>query len=116
MEHGMQIRAVGMQIRAVGMQIRAVGPKSHSGWRKSSGRLRISIGLVLLLWLALSSLSGAESCMAPESMRSSLQGHPTAETFADLGIWFGEQKKYACAADDEALKATRRREFADSCH
>ncbi len=61
--------------------------------------MRISIGLVLLLWLALSSLSGAESCMAPESMRSSLQGHPTAETFADLGIWFGEQKKYACAAD-----------------
>ncbi len=61
--------------------------------------MRISIGLILWFWLASSSLSGGESCIAPESMRSSLHGHPTAETFADLGIWFGEQKKYACAAD-----------------
>jgi tetratricopeptide (TPR) repeat protein len=32
-------------------------------------------------------------------MRQRLQGNPTADAFADLGIWFGEQKQYACAAD-----------------
>jgi len=81
------------------MQIREVSLLSLGRSRKGSGRMRIGIGLVLLFWLASSSLSSAEPCRAPESMRSSLQGHPTAETFADLGIWFGEQKKYACAAD-----------------
>lgn len=81
------------------MQIREVTLVSLGRSRKGSGRMRISIGLVLLFCLASSSLSGAEPCRPPESMRSSLQGHPTAETFADLGIWFGEQKQYACAAD-----------------
>ncbi len=41
----------------------------------------------------------ADVCRAPESMKARLQGNPTAEAFTDLGIWFGEHKQYACAAD-----------------
>src|SRR5579872_82265 len=59
--------------------------------------LRTGTCVVLLFWFA--TLSWAEPCRAPESMRQRLEDHPTAETFADLGIWFGEHQKYACAAD-----------------
>ncbi len=65
--------------------------------RAGCAALRSAILLALLFGTA--SLLCAEVCRAPESMRQRLEGQPTAEAFADLGIWFGEQKKYACAAD-----------------
>lgn len=57
------------------------------------------MGICLWFDCAPGSVLYAEVCRGPESMRQSIQGHPTADTFADLGIWFGEQKLYACAAD-----------------
>jgi tetratricopeptide (TPR) repeat protein len=60
--------------------------------------MRIAAGL--LLWIIASGLFvRAEVCRAPESMKARLQDHPTADTYTDLGIWFGQQQKYACAAD-----------------
>ncbi|MGA7856539.1 MAG: tetratricopeptide repeat protein [Terracidiphilus sp.] len=32
-------------------------------------------------------------------MKSALLSNPTAATYTDLGVWFAEQKQYACAAD-----------------
>ena len=40
----------------------------------------------------------AQTCNAPDSMKAALAGHPTADTFADLGIFLANQKQYACAA------------------
>lgn len=40
----------------------------------------------------------AQTCNAPDSMKTALAGHPTADTFADLGIFLANQKQYACAA------------------
>jgi tetratricopeptide (TPR) repeat protein len=61
--------------------------------------LRVALGICLWFGCAAGSPLWAEACRAPESMRQSLHGHPTADAFTDLGIWFGEQKQYACAAD-----------------
>lgn len=54
---------------------------------------------LLLFCFASASLLAAPPCVPPDSMRSLLQHNPTAANFADLGVWFGEQKQYACAAN-----------------
>jgi tetratricopeptide (TPR) repeat protein len=41
----------------------------------------------------------AQNCVPPESMKPRLQGKPNAQTLTDLGVWFAEQKNYACAAN-----------------
>ncbi len=58
-----------------------------------------AICVVVLFCLASAAGLSADGCRGPESMRARLQGQPTAEAFTDLGIWFGERKQYACAAD-----------------
>ena len=39
------------------------------------------------------------ACTAPASMRARLQSQPSAETYASLGRWFGDQKQFNCAAE-----------------
>jgi len=54
--------------------------------------------LGVLLCLATGVLLHA-SCTAPASMKARLQSQPTAETYADLGRWFGDQEQFKCAAE-----------------
>ena len=37
-------------------------------------------------------------CAPPESMRAKFAGTPDVSALNDLGVWFGEQKNYSCAA------------------
>lgn len=43
--------------------------------------------------------SGQPACVPPDSMEPMLQGKPSAAALNDLGVWFADQKQYACAAD-----------------
>jgi tetratricopeptide (TPR) repeat protein len=52
----------------------------------------------ILLWLVLSSTAFA-SCTPPPKMMAKIEAKASAETFANLGTWFGNQKQFACAAD-----------------
>jgi len=61
--------------------------------------LRRAIPLVLLLWPAAGSFLFAASCTPPESMKAKLKNHPAADVYRDLGIWYGTQEQYKCAAE-----------------
>jgi tetratricopeptide (TPR) repeat protein len=39
------------------------------------------------------------SCTAPESLRVRVQNQPSAESYASLGRWFGDQQQFRCAAE-----------------
>lgn len=38
------------------------------------------------------------SCVGPASLEARIHSHPDAEAYSALGIWFGENRKSACAA------------------
>jgi tetratricopeptide (TPR) repeat protein len=52
---------------------------------------------ILLCWLT--AIAVHATCTAPPSMKSRLQSQPTAQAYADLGKWFGDQKQFHCAAE-----------------
>ena len=52
----------------------------------------------ILLWLVLPSAAFA-SCTPPPKMRAEIEAKPTAETYANLGTWFGNQEQFGCAAE-----------------
>ncbi len=55
----------------------------------------------LLLLLSVSSMVAAmaqSDCAPPESMKAKFAGTPDVSALNDLGVWFGEQKNYSCAA------------------
>src|ERR1035438_1793938 len=60
-------------------------------------------GLVLLVFLYAASLAAAPPaktapCVGPPQLEPRLHAHPDADTYADLGNWFGENRKLDCAA------------------
>lgn len=55
--------------------------------------------MAIAFGLAGGSLVWAEPCTPPESMRARLQNKPAADAYTDLGVWFAEREKYACAVD-----------------
>lgn len=63
-----------------------------SAWPLSS---RCAVRLVLLLCL-MPALWAAD-CVAPESLTARLRNQPTADDYTDLGVWFANNKQYACA-------------------
>jgi tetratricopeptide (TPR) repeat protein len=56
------------------------------------------ICLGILLCLAPGILAHA-SCTAPPDLNSRVQSQPTAEAFAKIGKWFGDQLQFNCAAE-----------------
>lgn len=44
-------------------------------------------------------IAAQSPCVPPDDMKPQLQGKPTAEALNNLGVWFADQKQYACAAD-----------------
>jgi tetratricopeptide (TPR) repeat protein len=55
--------------------------------------------LALLLWLAAGSFLFAAPCIPPDSMKEKLKNNPGAEDYNSLGIWYGGQEQYSCAAE-----------------
>jgi tetratricopeptide (TPR) repeat protein len=46
------------------------------------------------------------ACNGPADLEAKIKAHPTAEAWAELGNWYGEQKQFACAV--QALKSAVR--------
>jgi len=67
-------------------------------------RLYTYFGLVI----AISGLCAASSivCTPPKALQAKLQTQPSADTYAEMGMWYGDQGQYACAvgAYQAALK------------
>jgi len=55
-------------------------------------------GLALAAVLATVSFANA-ACVGPQSLQAKLRAHPDANTYAELGTWFGDRKQYVCASD-----------------
>jgi tetratricopeptide (TPR) repeat protein len=62
--------------------------------------LQFRIGRLIALSLAASGVACAQSpCTPPESMKAKFAGTPETAALNELGVWFGEQKNYTCAAN-----------------
>jgi len=48
---------------------------------------------------ATSTVDSQRTCTPPEQMKAQLTGKPGAAALKDLGVWFADNKQYACAAD-----------------
>lgn len=66
--------------------------------QKMAESVQFGFGCVVVL-ASLASSAWAQSCAPPESMKARFAGKPDVEALNDLGVWFGEQKNYSCAAD-----------------
>ncbi len=64
--------------------------------------------ILLGLVFAVSGLCTASSsvCTPPPALKSKLQRNPSADTYAELGMWYGDHDQYACAVEaySHALK------------
>ena len=58
--------------------------------------IHLAFLLLVLFWMPHIS---AQNCVPPESMKPRLQGNADAAALKDLGVWFAEQRNYACAAN-----------------
>src|SRR5260370_3562786 len=54
--------------------------------------------LVLAVVVSAAPFAGTE-CTPPPLLQSKLRAHPGAETFIQLGAWFGAHHQYGCAAE-----------------
>jgi len=52
-----------------------------------------------LLFVGSPWMRGQAACTPPDSMKAQLLDKPDAGVYTDLGIWFANQKNYACSAD-----------------
>ena len=84
-------------------------------YKAASNRFRVSLFAVSKVMLLLVTFYGTaeavpfqnatfasgspEACTPPEQMKAQLQGKPGAVALKDLGVWFADNKQYACAAD-----------------
>jgi tetratricopeptide (TPR) repeat protein len=67
-----------------------IGASMHSGFVKS--------GLLLLAVMLIASPL-VFSCTAPKILEDKLQSHPDADTYAEIGNWFGDHRQYDCALE-----------------
>src|SRR5581483_5735325 len=67
----------------------------------ASRRSLLLRGLILLLagiGPGSACMEAQASCTPPDSMRERLVAKPDAAALNDLGVWFADQKDYACSA------------------
>jgi Flp pilus assembly protein TadD len=64
-----------------------------------------SLGCLVIFLCPFAGLTAGAKCISPESMRTSLHANPGAETYANLGSWFGSKKQFVCAAEAFAAAA-----------
>lgn len=65
----------------------------------------LALSVIVLLTLQASAWSETV-CTPPPSLKAKLHARATAELYSQLGAWFGEHKRFECAADayEDALK------------
>jgi Tfp pilus assembly protein PilF len=62
-------------------------------------RLASTARLVLVILICqIPAMASRIYCTAPPSIKARLQNKPNADTYADLGKWFGDRKQFQCAA------------------
>ena len=66
---------------------------------RMAGLTEIKFGFLIALLFAAGCLYAQMPCTPPESMRAKFTGAPNVDALNELGVWFGEQKNYTCAAD-----------------
>lgn len=68
------------------------------GWRQT---IPGQMFLVVLPFAALlcGSFCRAEDCSGPSALRTRIAAHPDAQSYAELGVWFGERREFPCAVD-----------------
>lgn len=73
-------------------------------------RVSIYLGLVtaVIIASATNSAAAGTGCVPPAIFQTKLQGHPSAEVYAQLGNWYGSHKQYGCA--NEAFRLGLKRE------
>ena len=78
------------------------GSSSAALSRSNRGRrLRHPLTLAwvsILLWPVFAAAAFA-ACTPPPKMKLAIQAGPSAEKYANLGAWFGNQKQFGCAAE-----------------
>lgn len=62
--------------------------------------------LLALIPLLLAVAPARAACTGPAALEAKIKAHPTAESYGQLGNWFGDQKQFACAA--QAFKSAVR--------
>ncbi len=62
----------------------------------------VKSGLLLVGWIGVSVGVWAD-CRGPQVLEAKLLAHADADTYAELGNWFGDKRQYGCAA--EAFRA-----------
>lgn len=71
--------------------------------RMASYRTPIKIALVLAVCIAAQSSVRAEAaraaCVGPRALEARIHSHPSAETYTQLGMWFGGHHNYPCAVE-----------------
>jgi Flp pilus assembly protein TadD len=65
----------------------------------------LKIGILFTVCLGIIPCANA-ACTAPQPLQSKLAIHPDAQTYTELGAWFGNHGQYSCALDNlrSALK------------
>jgi Flp pilus assembly protein TadD len=69
---------------------------------------RSYIHLGLMIAMSAACAIGSSVCTPPAALQAKLHAHPTADTYAEAGMWYGDHGKYACAV--EAYKAAVQQE------
>ncbi len=71
----------------------------HHSLSRSLGTRTLPAVLLFLSAVALEPILGQTPCSPPDAMKARLHDKPDAAAYTDLGVWFADQKQYACAAD-----------------
>jgi len=62
-----------------------------------STRWALTLGGLLIAGLPM--IWGQAACTPPDELKARFAGKPDAAAYTDLGVWFADQKNYACATD-----------------
>jgi tetratricopeptide (TPR) repeat protein len=91
------------RIGAVGLFYCRVKKHTLTGYANMS-RLCFFFGLMIAISGACAAASSV--CSPPQELKAKLQTQPTADTYAEAGMWYGDHEQYGCAvtAYQAALK------------
>jgi tetratricopeptide (TPR) repeat protein len=82
------------------MQVRKL--PAYSGLRATVWRTIIRAG-ILVAGCSGAVLAAQTECQAPPSLQATMDDHPNAAAYAELGAWFGQHNQYDCA--NEAFRS-----------
>lgn len=60
---------------------------------------KMSVAILALASCLGGTWSEAQDCSGPPALRAKVAAHPDAQSYSELGVWFGERKEFQCAVD-----------------